>query len=202
MLDREIDMGGLKAVLQKRNRKRDRSLSGGSLHPFHNISLLEFSVVIGIMGVLVGMALPVWSNIRNNAYTARAQQNYEQAEAAVQRYWVAQGQKEGDYRHFTAQYMDHFEFGTYWIEVNIPSLEEMDLDQVPRDYFASILILKDSETAADEALIATISENGKLFYTHFKKANIVESGKLSFSDFKSGKGEHLQASMAAGLGSE
>jgi len=98
--------------------------------------------------------------------------------------------------------MDQFEFGTYWIEVNIPSLEEMDLDQVPRDYFASILILKDSETAADEALIATISENGKLFYTHFKKANIVESGKLSFSDFKSGKGEHLQASMAAGLGSE
>lgn len=195
-------MGGLKAVLRKRNRKRDIRLSGGSLHPFHGSSLLEFSVIIGIMGVLVGMALPVWSNIRNNAYSARAQQNYEQADAAVQRYWATQGQKEGDYRHFTAQYMDQFEFGTYWIEVNIPSLEEMDLDQIPRDYFASILILKDTETAADAVSIVTISENGKLFYSRFKKADIVEAGNLSFSDFKSGKGEHLRASMAAGLGSE
>ncbi|OFW59411.1 MAG: hypothetical protein A2V52_00350 [Actinobacteria bacterium RBG_19FT_COMBO_54_7] len=189
-------------MLRQRSHKRDRSLTGAGLRPFHGVSLIEFLVVLSVMAALVGMALPVWSNIRNNAYDARARQNYEQGEEAVKRYWASQGRKEGDYKHLTAAYMQSLEFGTYWVELNTASLEEMEFDQVPRDYFAAILILHDDKAVSDEILIATISENGKLYYTRFKKVDIVETGELAFSQLKAGEGEHLQATMKTGFGTE
>lgn len=187
---------------RKKSSKEARRLTHGALRPFHSGSLLEFSVVIAIIGVLFGMAIPVWSNLRKNAYDARASQNHERAEQAVERYWSSLGQKQGDYEGLTARYMENLEPGTFWIEANTSSLEETPFDEIPVEYFASILILKDGAIPRDEVAVATISETGKVYYTHFKAADTLESCQLAFSDFMAREGQHLQANVRAGFNPE
>lgn len=185
-----------------RNRKRDSRLTGSGIRPFRSLSLLQFSVVIFIMAALVAMAIPVWSNIRKNAYEAKAKQNHERGEEAVQKYWAACGEKARSYKGLTPDYVDSTKPGALCNETNLAELERMGLEQIPIDYFSSILIIRDRNTPLDEISVAAIAQNGKVFFSHYKEADVIDSGVFAFSDLLSGKGERLQARAQTGGNSE
>ena len=155
-------------------------------------SLLEFSVAVAITGILVGMAFPILSNMRENAYNAKASQNHKDAEEAIKGYWSSIGQYKG-YKDITATEMEVVEPRRPWAEARISQIEGMDLKDLPLEYFASNLILKSENIPSDELIVANISETGIVFYTRFKKADPIESSKLTFLQFKDEEDQHLQA---------
>lgn len=162
-------------------------------------SLVEAIVVLAILGAMIGMAVPVWANIRENAYEARARQNREYAESQVREYWVSAGQNKGSYINLTAKYMNDVDPGKIWLEAKLPLVEELDYGDIPLDYYTSMLILRDYNMPADEVGVATLSETGTVYYTRFKEANPVESCELSFSELKAREGERLQANVKGKL---
>jgi hypothetical protein len=186
----------------KSSKKRKSKIKGAAIRPFHSLSLLQFSVILIIMGSLVAMAIPVWSNIRQNAYEAEASANHERGKEAVETYWFSKGQEQDSYKGLTASYIDRIEPGVICAETDVADLEKLSFDQMPFEYFSSILILRDSGTPADEIAVAAIAKNGKVFYSRFKKADVIDSGQFAFSDLGSGNGERLQASAKTGSGTE
>jgi type II secretory pathway pseudopilin PulG len=189
-------------VAGTRSKKGNGRLGRTGLRPFHSLSLVQFSVVLFIMGALVAMAIPVWSNIRQNAYESQASQNMELGKDAVEKFWVSQGEKEGSYEGLTAFYVDSNEPGVICTETALADLENLGLDQIPLDYFSSILILRDGDAPVDEIAIATISHDGKVLYTCFKKADITESGRFAYSELASETGGLLHASRGTGISTE
>ncbi len=165
-------------------------------------SLLELGVVVAIMGIMIGMAVMVWSNIRENAYDAKAHRNQESAEAAVKDYWSSVGQSQGGYKGITTASMAGIDPTRPWISAKASRIEEMDIENIPTEYFLSTMIVEEDNMPPDELVVASLSENGTVYYTRFKESNEVESSKLTFSDFQVKEGQHLQANVTRSVNPE
>jgi type II secretory pathway pseudopilin PulG len=159
-------------------------------------TLLEGLVAVTIMGVLVVMAMIVWSNIRENAYDAKARRNQENAEATVKNYWSSVGQSQGGYKGITAAAMQSIDPKNPWIFAKASSIEKMDLGNIPSEYFLSTMIVEEDNMPADELVVASLSETGTVYITRFKELNTVESSKLTFDEFRVKEGQNLQAAAA------
>jgi type II secretory pathway pseudopilin PulG len=165
-------------------------------------TLLEFLVAATIMGILIGMALIVWSNIRDNAYDAKAHRNQESAEATVRNYWSSVGQSQGGYKGITVAGMQSIDPRSPWIFAKASSIEKMDLGNIPPEYFISTMIVEEGNMPADELVVASLSETGTVYMTRFKESNTVESSKLTFDEFRVKEGQNLQAAAARSVNPE
>ena len=167
----------------------------------HFFSFLELVVVVLVIGFLIAIGTMVWNNIKDKAYDARAQANHSLAENATISYWVAVGQERGSYDDFTAEYMNESEPGLRWIDGEAAVLYESDIEKIPGDYFASILIIQDG-TNSDEVIIATISETGNVFCTCFEKETPSFSAELAYAEMDVLEKGTMSAGSKAGLDSE
>jgi hypothetical protein len=172
-----------------------RTADGGkqALHSELGFSLLEHLIVVLIMFFMIAMGIMVCSNIRANAYESRARQNYEKAERAVRDYWLSVGWEKRGYGQLTAEFMNENNPQENWTEVEISLLRGMDRGELPPEYFSSILILRDNNMPVDEIIVATISEPGMVYSTHFKQDAAVESLQVAYSDFVNRGNDSLQA---------
>ena len=156
--------------------------------------LLEYIVVGGIIFFMAVMGFFVYSNIRNNAYEARAEQNHDYARDIIEEYWLITGSKGKGYSSLTISFLSQSEPTKRWLETDSESLKGMDFADLPPDYFASILIIKGRDMAADEVGVATIAETGTIYFTRFERADIVEDYQLAFTDYRARDEGGLQAS--------
>ena len=167
----------------------------------HFFSFLELVVVTLVIGFLIAIGTMVWSNIKDKAYDARAQANHSLAEEATICFWVAVGQERGSYDTFTAEYMNESEPGLRWIEGEAALLYEGEIDNVPSDYYASIIIIQDG-TSRDEVMVATISETGKVFCTYFEKETPSFSAELAYAELNALEKSTMSADSGSGLNLE
>jgi hypothetical protein len=148
-----------------------------------------------IVAMLV-MAFLVWSNIRANAYEARALRNQEAAEAAVIKYWNSVGCEEGGYGNVTAASMQGFDPGRAWMVTKPSVIVGMDVDNLPPEYFVSTLIVKDADGPADELAVVSLSETGTVYYSLFREGKVAESLKLTLDELKARESRNTQTGAA------
>jgi hypothetical protein len=165
-------------------------------------TLLELFVTMAIMGIMIAMAVMVWSNIRENAYDARTRSYQDGAEGAVRGYWAEVGQFEAGYEGITTRDLEVIDPGRPWVSIKASTIEGMNLENIPIEYFASTMIVEEDNMPADELVVASLSETGMVFYTRFKESTEIESSKLSFADFKLKESQSLQANLARGIDPE
>jgi type II secretory pathway pseudopilin PulG len=167
--------------------------TNGAPRSRRRFSLLEYIVLVAIIVFMIVMAVVVWSNIRNKAYEARAEQNYEYAKRTIESYWLSVGQDNGGYKNLTVDYMQGVDPTKRWVDLDASVLAKGSFDDLPDEYFASILILSGKTMPDDELAVLTISETGTVYYALFKGSSPVETSQLAFSEFKDGGYSDLQA---------
>jgi type II secretory pathway pseudopilin PulG len=167
-----------------------------------NFSMLELCVMLGVITALFGMALPVWSHIRKNALNAKALGNREYAEEAVVSYWHDAGCEGSGYQGLTAENMNQRDITCYWVDAQTLFSDDVDLDDLSRDHFASVLIVRETSMPTEEIGVATVSQTGTVYYTYFSKGEVTESGQIDFSDFKTKESQSLQADARGKLNPE
>ncbi|MDY6793722.1 MAG: hypothetical protein SWK76_00345 [Actinomycetota bacterium] len=166
------------------------------------ISVLELVVAVIIITTLIAIAIPVWKNIRDNAYDSRALQNRDFAQKAVLDYWVSLGQENGGFKGFTADYMNRNEPGCRWVEAGASSIEAGDFKDLPDNFFASIVIFRDEDTYNKHIVVATFSETGKVYYASYRQDTPEQVGELAFGDFQANVSRSPQPNLGTLMASE